>query len=199
MGTAAAQQIDFGLGFSGATQPTVSATGLGETPVNMGTGTWISLGANFLIKKHLGFGGEAAWRAKQNQFLNTIPNVGTFLQPFRPILYDFNGVYGAQLGKAAGVDLMAGIGGVSTRYYGVINCSFSGCVNYQSSNHFLGHFGGRLKLYPTKGNIFVAPEAHLYLIHNNVDVNNQLGLIARHSNYLTRFGIMFGYTFRPSE
>lgn len=192
MGSAAfGQQIDAGLGFSGAVAPTLSAPTSDHSPANLGSGTWISVGGNALFKKHFGVGAEVAWRASQN--LYPVGTGGTFFgfQPYRPIFYDFNAVYGTQFSKAAGADLMAGIGGAAIRFYTpFFTCDFSGCFNYQTDNHFLGHFGGRLKLYPTKGSIFIAPEAHLYLIN---------GANKFSSNRVTRFGIAIGYTFRPGE
>ncbi len=185
------QQIDFGLGFSGVKSPTISTASSDHLPANMGSGTWISAGGSALIKKHFGIGAEVAWRAKQNLYPQGTGGVFFGYQPYRPIFYDFNAVYGAQFGKSAGADLMAGFGGANIRWYTAqYSCDFTGCYNYQSENHLLGHFGGRLKLYPTKGSIFIAPEAHLYMIRNNSRFS---------SGYVTRFGIMLGYTFRPGE
>ncbi|HEU5451928.1 MAG TPA: hypothetical protein VFU76_08085 [Terriglobales bacterium] len=144
----------------------------------VGGGTYLQGGAEFLIRHHLGVEGEVAWRAHQNLY-------GGF-QPFRPIFFDINGVYAPQLGPHVGADLMAGIGAESIRFYtGQYVCSFTSCTNYQTSNHFLGHIGGRLRLYVHNG-FFVGPEAHLYLVHNNVEFS---------SGKAARIGVSLGYTF----
>ena len=86
---------------------------------------------------------------------------------------------------------MAGIGGETTRFYlpfftcGVI----SGCTNFTSSTHFMGHFGGALRLYVFR-HMFIGPEAHLYLIHNNSEFS---------SGRATRFGVSIGYSLTSEQ
>lgn len=176
---ASAMQAQSGSVFFGASavQGTASTdTVLGIQQV--GGGTFLQAGAEFLIRHHLGVEGEVSWRAHQNLY-------GGF-QPFRPIFFDINGVYAPQLGKHVGADLMAGIGAESTRFYtGQYVCSFTSCTNYTSSNHFLGHIGGRLRLYVHNG-FFIGPEAHLYMVHNNVEFT---------SGNAARYGVSLGYTF----
>src|SRR4029077_17023020 len=112
--------------------------------------------------------------------------------PFRPILFDFNGVYQPHLSKKAGVDLMGGIGWQSTRFYGyqpTSNCVFFGAC-YTSSNHFLVDVGGGIRYY-VRGHVFVRPEAHFYHIVNNTSDFS--------SNNLVRVGASIGYTIGPDE
>jgi hypothetical protein len=53
----------------------------------------------------------------------------------------------------------------------------------------MGHFGGGLRLY-VWGNLFVRPEAHFYLIHNNTDFSGP---------WAARYGASIGYSFgRPN-
>ena len=172
-------QAQSGSVFFGASalQSTASSdTVLGIQQV--GGGTYLQAGAEFLIRHHLGVEGEVSWRAHQNLY-------GGF-QPFRPIFFDINGVYAPQLGRHVGADLMAGIGAESIRFYtGQYVCSFTSCTNYTSSNHFLGHFGGRLRLYVHNG-FFVGPEAHIYMVHNNLEFT---------SGNAVRYGVSLGYSF----
>lgn len=175
-GTMQAQSGSVFFGASG-TKGTSSTTNA-FVDQQVGGGTFLQAGAEFLIRHSLGVAGEVSWRAHQNLYQG--------FQPFRPILFDINGVYAPQFGKRAGADLMAGIGVESVRFYtGQYVCSFTSCTNYTSSNHFLGHFGGRLRLY-VKGGFFIGPEAHLYLVRNNVEFN---------SGHLVRVGASLGYTF----
>src|ERR1041385_1461972 len=81
----------------------------------------------------------------------------------------------------------AAIGWESLRFYQPFfnGSGFTGCSNFVSSNHFMGHFGGGLRYY-FKGHFFVRPEAHVYLIRNNVEFSSPLA---------TRVGVSLGYTF----
>lgn len=135
--------------------------------------------------KHFGVNGEIAWRAGQN----TYSYLGED-QPFRPLFYDFNGVYVSKLAKRVSVELMAGIGAESVRFYQeYTSCSYYGCSNYASESHFMGHFGGGVRFY-VWNNLFVRPEAHLYLIHNNNEFSGP---------WAARFGASIGYSFGRSE
>lgn len=178
---AQAQQADVGIGFGTLLAPSASSADSNHFPQSIRGGLYTSVRADVFMKHHFGFNGEVAWRTRQNLF-----NVGGFGEiPFRPILYDFNGVFGERFSKAFGADVMAGIGGEDIRFYGSINCSFTGCTNYTSSTHFLGHFGADARLY-VHGNVFLRPEAHFYFIRNNNEFS---------SDHVTRLGISIGYSF----
>ena len=115
------------------------------------------------------------------------PTAGLGGQPYRPILFDFNGVYQPRLSKKVGGDLMAGIGWQSTRFYGyqpTSSCVYFGAC-YQSSNHFLVDMGAGLRYY-VWGHVFVRPEAHYYRIFNNTNDYS--------SDNVIRIGASIGYT-----
>lgn len=176
-----AQQIDAAFGVS-----TVSSPGPGSdlsySLEKIGAGAYPSFSGDILFKHQLGFQGEVAWRAKQAVY-------GGY-QPYRPILYDFNGIWAPRLGKRAGAEIMGGIGAESIRFYTpYVNCSFTGCTDYVSSNHMLGHVGGGLKFYMTKS-IFIRPEAHVYFVRNNFEFTGPR---------MYREGFSVGYTFRPED
>jgi hypothetical protein len=124
-----------------------------------------------------------SWRASQASYQD--------LQPFRPLFYDFNGIWSPPISRKVAPELMAGIGAESLRFYQpFFSCGiFSGCTNYTSTTHFMGHIGGGVKIYAF-GNVFIRPEAHLYLIHNNVEFAGPRA---------NSFGVSIGYTFRPSD
>jgi hypothetical protein len=177
--TAHAQQFDAAFGVGTLTAPSASEASDGHLPQTLGGGTYLNFSGDFLFWKQFGVSGEATWRASQNVY-------GGF-QPYRPILYDFNAIYAPQFHRV-GAELMAGIGAESLRFYQpYYNCSFTGCTNYTSSNHFMGHFGAAVRLYAI-GNFFIRPEAHLYLINNNFEFS---------SGRATRFGVSIGYSFKP--
>jgi hypothetical protein len=177
----AQQQIDAQFGINGMNAPSATTFDLNDfnhSPQSLTGGVYPSFAADFIIWRNFGFNGEVAWRASRALYQD--------LTPYRPIFYDFNAVYAKKKGRV-GFVAMGGIGAESIRFYGNFqNCNnFGQCTNYVSSNHFMGHVGGGLRLYLTNS-VYLAPEAHLYFIHNNVEFT---------SARATRYGLNIGYTF----
>ena len=173
-----AQGGDLALGF-GSLLSTSSANASGNyAPQSMGGGLYPTFSVDFLLHHRLGVSGEISWRGGRNLYEG--------YEPFRPIFYDINGIYAPRLSKHLGFEVMAGIGAASTRFYsGSYTCNFISCTDYNSTNHFMGHFGAGIKLY-VHGNFFIRPEAHVYLIHNNFEFS---------SGAVERVGASIGYTF----
>jgi hypothetical protein len=180
---AQAQQADAALGFgtlmaSGST--TCVSSGFNSNCVGPEKGgLYTTINGDVIFHKRIGFNFEANWRTKQG--------VDSSQQLYRPILFDFNGVYQPRITKKVGADLMGGIGWQTTRFYGLVyntNClEFGAC--YTSNNHFLVHFGGGIRYY-AYGNLFIRPEVHFYHILNNTDVFT--------NNNVIRVGASIGYT-----
>ncbi len=185
---AQAQEFHGAFGFGSLKAPSASTDSSGNVFPSLSGGLYPSFSGFFILKHHIGFGGEVAWRAHQAIYTALGSNF-LFQAPYRPIFYDFDAVYGAKFNKKFGGDVMAGIGGEDLRFYTpYYTCgSFSGCTNYQSSNHFAGHFGADIRYY-FWGNAFIRPEAHYYVIHNNVEFNGANA---------SRFAISIGYSFMP--
>jgi hypothetical protein len=176
--TAAFAQMDASFGVSTVSAPSSSNPSAGYTPQTVGGGAFVGFQGIFHVKPQFGIGGEINWRASRNLYLG--------YQPFRPLFWDFNGVWMPRFGKDAQGELMAGIGAESARFYGYTTCSyFSGCTNYASTNHFMGDVGAGIRFY-VHGNLFVRPEARLYLIHNNYEFSSAVA---------GRYGVSIGYTF----
>jgi len=174
-----AQNFDAAFGVSTLVAPSASSANGNHNPVSLTGGAYPVFSADYLIKHNFGFGAEIAWRASRNVYAG--------FQPYRPLFYDVGAVYAPHTQKF-GAELQAGIGWESLRFYQpFFNCGFSGCSNFVSSNHFMGHFGGGLRYY-FKGHFFVRPEAHVYLIRNNIEFSSPLA---------TRVGVSLGYTFAP--
>jgi hypothetical protein len=174
------QQFDAALGVGGVTAPSGTVTQGGSTTISQRGGAYPVFSADVLLKHNFGVSGELAWRASRNLY-------GGF-QPYRPLFYDFNGIYAPKLGKHFEPEVMAGIGWESLRFYTpTFQCNFITCTDYFSSNHFMGHIGAGIRYY-VWGHLFIRPEAHLYLIHNNVEFP---------SSQAARFGMSIGYTFAP--
>ena len=176
--SAQAQQFDLSFGVSGLVAPSSTAT-----LQTIGGGAYPTFGLDFLFYHNLGVGFNAAFRASQNLYQG--------FQPFRPFFYDVDLVYGPPLGKHAQLELSAGIGAESVRFYTpFLTCgTFTGCTDFVSSNHFLGQFGGAIRLYATN-RIFIRPEAHVYVVHNNFEFSG---------SHATRFGLSIGYSFKNQE
>ncbi|MGC2696477.1 MAG: hypothetical protein WA738_11870 [Candidatus Angelobacter sp.] len=183
LGSAAqAQQFDMSFGVDGLTGPSATTDSFGNVLPTIGGGAYPTIGLDFLFFHNLGVGFNASFRAKQNLYLG--------FQPFRPFFYDVDAVYAPPLGKRAQAELSAGIGAESVRFYTpTFTCNFVGCTNFVSSNHFLAQFGAGLRVYVTRA-IFVRPEAHVYLVHNNVEFSGSRA---------TRFGLSIGYSFKNRE
>ena len=172
------QQISAAFGVSTVTAPSASSASGNYSQQSLTGGAYPSFSAGVMLKRNFGINGEISWRASQAVYQG--------FQPFRPIFYDFNGVFAPRVSKNAVAELMAGIGAETSHFYQpYYSCGFAGCTNYTSSNHFLGHFGAGLRVY-VRGGLFVRPEAHLYLVNNNVEFS---------SARVARFGASIGYTF----
>jgi hypothetical protein len=178
LGTSAhAQQIDFGFGWGTTFAPSATTTNGLYYPSLRGGG-YPEISGDFLLKHHFGLEGDISWRANQNNYAGN--------QPYRPILWSINAIWAPRISKNVVGELLGGIGGEDLRFYGILNCTyFVGCTNYSSSNHFLGDFGGGVRLYVWHS-VFVRPEARLYLINNNHEFS---------SGTLFKAGATLGYSF----
>ena len=89
---AQAQQLDLGFGLGTVTAPStnVGSTFAGSTQ-SLSGGGYPMLNGDYLFRRNFGVGGEIAWRASRNLYLG--------FQPYRPVFFDFNGVYAPQLSK----------------------------------------------------------------------------------------------------
>src|SRR5260370_27014928 len=177
--SARAQQLEAGFAVSGDIVTRASSASGNFFRQYMGGGAYAGFSADYLLRHHFGVGFEVNWSASRTNYKG--------VQPFRPILYDFNGVYAPPLGKRAALELQGGIGVSSTRFYQpFFTCTFISCTNFAASNHFLGQVGGGIRFYFWH-NVFLRPEARYYAIHNNVEFAG---------SRVTRFGVTLGYSFR---
>jgi hypothetical protein len=182
---ATAQQGDimFGGGTLLSSNPTSDQLAAGNIAEK--GGTYLNIAGDVVgFKKRIGFMIETSWRASQASYFS--------YETYRPILTDFNAIYQPKLGKKVGLDLFGGIGIASTRFYVpyATQCSyFSGCINYNTDDHFMEHLGGGIRYYVWH-HVFVRPEVHYYHINGNTDINN--GGFA--SDNVFRVGGSIGFT-----
>ena len=172
-----AQQIDVTFGGGPLVAPTSNNTFSGLNN-SLNGGTYLGFGGDYLLKRKFGVGAEVFWRKTQGLYNSQLP--------FRPVFWDFNGIYAPTFKKHFGAEFVAGMGAETIRQYGLVsNCdSFGNCSNSVNITHFMGDFGGGLKIYPFRS-LFVRPEVRIYLVPNNVEFNSSLAI---------RYGASIGYT-----
>src|SRR5579862_488453 len=179
--TAFAQSVDVAFGAGTLTAPSATTRNGLIYPSETG-GAYISFAGDVLVHKRLGVGAEIAWRASQNAYGN--------VAPYRPLFFAVNGLWVPQLTKHLTGELQAGIGVEDIRFYtGYGNgggCDVYGyCNDFVGSHHFMGDFGGGIRAYVWH-NLFVRPEARLYLINNNAEFSSGIAV---------RYGASIGYSF----
>lgn len=175
------QQIDLAVGAGTLWGTRASQSDSGHSPVSLSGGSYFSASGDVLLHKRLGVQAEVAWKGDRGIYY-----AGGYNQHYRPFFYDVNAIWVAKRHGRLAPELMAGVGAQNTRFYkGTTGCTFTACTNFVSSNHFMGHIGGGLKLYAFH-NIFIRPEGHLYLVHNDVEFS---------SDHVVRYGVSLGYTF----
>lgn len=185
---ASAQQGDVDFGGSTVLSSTPTASSFFQQAER--GGTYLNIGADVVFKRRIGFAWETAWRASQASY------EGGY-ETYRPILTDFNALYQPRLGKKLGADITAGIGIDSTRFYvpAIVSCSyFGGCINYNSTHHFMEDLGFGVRYYVWH-HVFVRPEIHYYHVQGNTDVNTG----GFSSDNLFRVGASLGYTIGGPE
>jgi hypothetical protein len=172
------QQGDVAFAVGSLFTPSASNASGNYSAQSMGGGAYLTFSGDFLFYRHFGIGSEVSWRASRN-------NYGGY-QPYRPIFYDVNAVYSPPLGKHAQVELLGGMGGVSTHFYSqYYACNYFVCSNYSSVNHFDGDVGAGIKLF-LHGGVFLRPEFREYFIKHNYEFS---------SGHATRADVALGYTF----
>ena len=177
-GFAQAQQIDVALGMNKTDAPPASKATGDHSLQQLANGIYPSISGDILLYKRFGVQAEVAWKGSKGEW-------GGY-QPYRPLFYDVNAIWVPKIFHRTYAEMLVGLGEQSTHFYTGTTCSYVTCTNYSSSNHFMGHLGGGIKMY-AKGNFFIRPEAHLYLVHNNFEFS------AMHA---VRYGASIGYTFK---
>ena len=154
----------FGLGtaHNGSTNQLIDPLNTG-TPMltpSMG-GVFGTLGGGVMLTPKFGAGGEVSFLFAQGDYAGL---------GYRPVFYDFNGIWTPTLSaKRIVPEIQGGLGGVSMRFYGGSQyCDpYTGvCSNYAgSSNHFQLHVGAGVRFYLTE-HIFVRPQFDYHWVHN---------------------------------
>jgi len=179
-GVAHAQQLNLAVGGSTLTSTKDTTASQAYLPGPEKGGMYPSFSGEYIRKNHFGLSVEGTFRAKRGLYNG--------YQPYRPILYDVNGVFAPRFGAKVRGSLMAGFGGQTVLFYDPkLECPLpsGACRTYLNSTHMLLHGGAGVRYY-FWGNYFVRPEVHYYFVKNNVEF---------HSDHLFRVGVSVGHTF----
>ncbi|MGA7217684.1 MAG: outer membrane beta-barrel protein [Candidatus Sulfotelmatobacter sp.] len=160
-----------------ATNPSDVAT---FQPLTEKQGTYVGLGADiFNISHHIGLNVDSSWRYKQESYYG--------YENYRPIFVSANALYESKVSRKVEIGVVGGIGVASNRFDLLTSCGTPGCVNYNSSNHFMEDLGIGVRYYVWHRipHIFVRPEVRYYHIQDNQGFN---------SSNVFRLGVSVGYT-----
>jgi len=182
-----AQQANVYIGLGTAVD---SSNGQVLDPLGTGTATstprlgglFATVGGEFMVTPHFGAGAEINWRGGQGNYsgLN-----------YRPIFYDFNGIWQPFSSKRFVPEVQAGIGGVRVGFSAnqtlcdqLVGCSTES-LGSEGSNHFQAHFAVAARLYVTP-HVFFRPAVDAHYVNNFF----QFG-----SNWVPEYTMGLGYSF----
>lgn len=146
------------------------------------TGLFATVGGSLMLTNHFGAGAEINWRAGQGNYSGV---------NYRPIFYDFNGIWQPIKSKRFVPEIQAGIGGVAVHFNAntslcdqLVGCS-TVSLGSESSGHFQTHLGVAARLYATP-HIFFRPAVDAHYVNNFF----QFG-----SNWVPEYTLGVGYSF----
>jgi hypothetical protein len=143
---------------------------IGSAP-HMG-GVFGTIGGGLMLTPTYGFGAQVAFRFTKGEYA---------IYGYRPIFYDFNGIYTPRIGKIVLPEFQAGFGGVNLRFYDASNpyldnntgkvSTFAG-----SANHFQLHASAGLR-FKFKSHVWLRPQVDYHWVNNfeQFGSNNVLG------------------------
>jgi len=145
------------------------------------TGLFMDVGGEFLLTDHFGAGAEINWRAGQGNYAGL---------NYRPIFYDFNGIWQPVKSKHFVPEIQVGLGGVAVNFNEnqTLCNQFAGCqtinLGSESSDHFQVHMGIAARIYATP-HIFFRPAVDAHWVNNFF----QFG-----SNWVPEYSMSIGYS-----
>ena len=152
-------------------------------------GFMMGFGANAMLWKKFGIGGEANFQATKPNYADLSAADG-FVLKSRVTLYDFNGIYQPVNTEKATLQLIGGIGGANIKFYqgmatnSLIGNSAYGNYAIASANHFQIHAGVGVQLY-VHGNFFIRPQFDFHYVPNFIQFGH---------NYVTQEMVWVGYS-----
>jgi len=185
MSFAQSANVYFGVGTatdsSSGAQIDTFGTGNPFTTPKLG-GTFGDIGASVLFTKHFGVGADASWRMSHGAYAG--------LQ-YRPVFYNFDGVWQPMSTKRFEPEIHAGLGGMHIGYsFSQTECDqFAGCSTstegVDTSSHFQVHAALAARFYVTD-HVFVRPAVDAHYVNN---------LFQFGSDWLPEYSLGVGYSF----
>jgi hypothetical protein len=173
LGSFAGAQERFDLYLSMGTAQ-VSGSNYQDIPTPPMGGVFGTIGGGLMLNPNYGFGAQVSLRFAQGGYADL---------RYRPIFYDFNGIFTPQISKAVVPEFQAGFGGVSLRFYnppsqnhysgvGAVGLRF---YNSPSPNHDSGVGAVGLRLYIPTSRYLDYPGAYLFSL-NHFQLHAAVGL-----------------------
>jgi len=179
VGFGTAQNQALGLVSTDTLAPCTSIT-VSCAPTSKLSGFFLGFGANIMLWKHLGFGGDVTLQPNKPDYV-TLPTLTvspgvtqSTVVKSRTTFYTFDGIYQPIARKRVSLQLKGGIGAATVRFYVAQSSGGSvlGNSNYtqylQSATHFQVHAGVGVPLFLTD-HLFVRPELDLHYVPNFTD------------------------------
>ena len=174
----------FDLYFGMGTMRDDSGLGLTDSSGNLAQssldGVFGTFGGGVMFKPSFGVGAEVAVRFRQGDF---------GMYGYRPVFYDFNGIWTPGLGKHVMPEIQAGLGGLNLRFYNPNSYYYDYYTGQYSnfagsSNHFQLHVAVGLRVYITDS-VFIRPQVDYHWVRNMTEFN---------SSSVPAFTIAIGYS-----
>jgi hypothetical protein len=150
----------------------------------------LGFGANAILWKKFGIGGEANFQPTKQTFADLSTTQGVVLLS-RVTFYDFNGIFQPVNKEKVAVQILGGVGGANMKFYAgspagspLGNSVYSNYA-YSSSNHFQVHGGLGVQLY-VSGSFFIRPQFDVHYVPN---LTQQFG-----RSLVTRAAVWVGYS-----
>jgi hypothetical protein len=130
---------------------------IGSTP-HMG-GVFGTIGGGLMLTPNYGFGAQVSFRFTKGDYA---------FYGYRPIFYDFNGIWTPQVSKTVIPEFQAGFGGLNLRFYDASNPYYdynTGKVSTfaGSFNHFQLHAAAGLR-FKFKSHVWVRPQVDYHWV-----------------------------------
>jgi len=180
-----AQDTDFAVGAGTLFSTKAQTSSQVYAPPGEKAGLYPSFSFDHLFENRFGYKDRVGFAAEvTSEFRRSLYNG---VQEYRPILYDFDGVFATHVNKKTVADILAGVGGERVLFYRQVGgcVSPTGCTPLFNTNHLLIQAGFDVR-YTVWRHFFIRPEAHYYRIFNNNEF---------HSGNLLRVAASVGYTF----